>query len=503
MILARLDSDGPVRLKRNIVANYIGRVYGIGAIYLFVPFYVKLLGVESYGLIAFYAVILAFTALADVGLSTTFSREAATTNDKHRLLDLLTTIERILFLTTGFLAVMLFTFADWVAAHWLNTGEGLDTVTVGRCVRLMALTLPVQLLISLYSAGLLGLQRQVLANGLQALYTTVRSGIVIVPLFLLPEPWVFFAWHLAATCIFALITRMALVGAIGFPRLKAGRFVPRKMAPLLAYASGMFIITIISSINTQLDKLVVSKLFSVQDFGYYTLAGALSQLPVAATSPIAIALFPTIAALIANQRSRESHILYEKYTFVIALLASLGAIGLALFAGDVFTLWLAGKSMSADILEVVAYLSLGSLFLCLQLGPYYLSLANNDNWIIARLATVTLFLSIPLIYIGASRFGLRGAAGPWLILNFLNFVILSFAINHRYYLASHLAWLIKYVILPVSIGAVSMGLARWLSVYFALDPFAACILAFCAATLTITIVWWSAHYLPFAELNES
>lgn len=486
-------------LQRNIVANYLGRAYSVAAIYLFVPTYVRILGLEAYGLIAFYSVILALISLADVGLSTTFSREAARVQHKSSLLDLLTTIERVLLLTTSLGAFMLFAGADWIASHWLNAKAGLDQEEAAWCLRLMALSLPAQLLISLYSAGLLGLQRQVSANALQASYTTIRSGLVIVPILWMPEPSTFFAWHLVSTCAFAVVARAVLASAMGLPRFKSGRFAPREMLPLLAFAGGMFVITIIANVNTQLDKLIVSTMFSIQEFGVYTLAATLAQIPVAATSPIAIALYPSITAKLALNEVREAESLYERYTFIIAVLAALGSIGLALFGREVFAVWVANESIPDAAQKAMVFLSLGSLFLCLQLTPYYLSLARNDNWTIAVLAFGTLLLSVPLVYVGASNLGLFGAAMPWLLLNCLNFATLSYVINRRHYRKSHYIWLAKFVFLPVGIGGVAMAAARLASTALGSSAIVACLLALVVALCTISILWRFSEYLPIAE----
>ena len=486
-------------LQRNIIANYLGRAFSVAAIYLFVPIYVRILGLEAYGLIAFYSVILALISLADVGLSTTFSREAARVQHKSSLLDLLTTIERVLFLTTSLGAFMLFAGSDWIASHWLNAKAGLDQEEAAWCLRLMALSLPAQLLISLYSAGLLGLQRQVSANALQASYTTIRSGLVIVPILWMPEPSTFFTWHLVSTCAFTVVARAVLASAMGLPRFKSGRFAPREMLPLLAFAGGMFVITIIASVNTQLDKLIVSKMFSIQEFGLYTLAATLAQIPVAATSPIAIALYPAITAKLALNKVREAESLYERYTFIIAVLAALGSIGLALFGREVFAVWVGSESIPDAALKAVVFLSLGSLFLCLQLTPYHLGLARNDNWTIAILMSGTLLLSVPLVYFGASNFGLFGAAMPWLLLNGLNFAILSYVINRRHYRKSHLIWLAKFVLLPVGIGGAAMVAARLASTAMGSSAIVACLLALVVALCAISILWRFSEYLPMAE----
>ena len=60
-----------MRLLKNIIANIAGKVWTFVSIYLFIPLYVKILGVEAYAVIAFYATLQTFLTLADVGLTAT------------------------------------------------------------------------------------------------------------------------------------------------------------------------------------------------------------------------------------------------------------------------------------------------------------------------------------------------------------------------------------------------------------------------------------------------
>ena len=62
---------------KNLLANFIGKFWNILAVYAFTPVYVQLLGIENFGLISFYTIILSFVSLMDVGLSATLSREFA------------------------------------------------------------------------------------------------------------------------------------------------------------------------------------------------------------------------------------------------------------------------------------------------------------------------------------------------------------------------------------------------------------------------------------------
>ena len=62
-------------VRRNIIANFAGKGW-IGIFNLaFIPIYVKLMGVEVYGLIGIFMSLSAVLALLDMGLSATMSRE--------------------------------------------------------------------------------------------------------------------------------------------------------------------------------------------------------------------------------------------------------------------------------------------------------------------------------------------------------------------------------------------------------------------------------------------
>jgi O-antigen/teichoic acid export membrane protein len=45
-------------IRRNIVANMIGRAWGVLSVYLFIPLYLKFLGIEAFGLVGFYSTLL-------------------------------------------------------------------------------------------------------------------------------------------------------------------------------------------------------------------------------------------------------------------------------------------------------------------------------------------------------------------------------------------------------------------------------------------------------------
>lgn len=475
--------------KRNILANYAGRTYSIVATYAFVPFHVSILGVESYGLIAFYSVLFTLCSLADVGFSATFSREAARTAEKHELLDLLATMERILLVSTCIIAFGIFLLSGWLEREWLNDLSGEPEGFAATNLRILALTLPANLLISLYVAGLLGLQSQATANALQALFTTVRSGLVVFVISWIPSLSVFSIWQLISSLIFVAVARSLLLNRLGFRAWSHGIFSFNIIRPLMSYTGGMIAISVISSVNTQLDKLVVSKLFSVAEFGYYTLAGTLSQLPYSTATPLLVAFFPRFNSMVVRNQPAELAALYEVCCAVIALLSSLGAFGLAFFAQDVMTVWLAGATVPTEVAQITVWLACGGLFLSLAATPFYFGLAHGHNRTSMLLGGVTLVVTTPLLIVCTQRLGIIGATIPWGVSNIITFVVLSMVINAKFYPNSLPLWFLKFNAVPVMYGAGTMFIARLLTDAFQSSPFVSCLVAFAIGLVSLSAVF--------------
>jgi O-antigen/teichoic acid export membrane protein len=88
-------------LKHNLIANYLGQGWVAIMGLAFIPFYIKYLGIESYGLIGFFALLQAWLSLLDIGMTPTLEREMARltglAHSAQLIRDLLRSIEVIAF----------------------------------------------------------------------------------------------------------------------------------------------------------------------------------------------------------------------------------------------------------------------------------------------------------------------------------------------------------------------------------------------------------------------
>ena len=87
-------------LKKNLIANYIGQGWTAIMGLVFIPYYIKYLGIEAYGLIGLFAMLNTWLSLLDMGLAPTLNREmarysASKTNSSKSIRDLLRSVEYV------------------------------------------------------------------------------------------------------------------------------------------------------------------------------------------------------------------------------------------------------------------------------------------------------------------------------------------------------------------------------------------------------------------------
>jgi O-antigen/teichoic acid export membrane protein len=475
-------------LRKNIIANFLGRIYQAGAIYLFIPLYVRLLGSEAFGLIAFQSILLTACSLLDVGLSSAFAREVAQGKKATLLARLFGTVERILLLTSIFVAGILAINAEWIAGSWLKPSTRLSVSDVQTCILLMIAMLPFQILNGLYSAGIIGYQKQVLSNSLTAVSTTLRSGLVIPVIYIFPDIKIFFLWQLAMTIAFAMVFRSALVGLMSIKWYSIGDFSLASVKPIMRFTGGMLAISLISTLNTQLDKIIVSKIFSIDDLGRYALAFSLAQLPVILSSPVLVAAYPRITELLTKGSTRNAERVYESISFIVASLSSTAAVTLLLFASDLLAVWLGSNMLSDDILSATRILAFGGLFLALASTPFYLGLANQHNRTSILLGIFTTAALGPIVIFGAKNFGISGAALAWPLLNAAALIMLSYVIHRLFYRGSRTRWWVVLTLCPVGVAIVAILPFKLIAQEVEAAPALGCVLACFGSLLAILLL---------------
>ena len=257
-------------LGTNVVANLFGKVWAVAMSFVSVPFVIKYLGIEAYGLIGFYVSLAILSSALDLGLSTTLNRELARLAPKSgstlSARNLVRTLEYLYWGAGLLVGGTVVVSARWIARSWVNT-KGLSVDTVTEAIVLQGVVLALRWPVPLYSGGLMGLQKQVAVNLLNAAFATAQwGGAVFVLGWLSPTIEAFFWWHLTIAAVQSIVFARCLWGAIPLSGHHP-RFSREWLTVTWRFAAGMSGITVGAILMGQVDKLVLSRLLPLADFG--------------------------------------------------------------------------------------------------------------------------------------------------------------------------------------------------------------------------------------------
>ena len=167
----------PRILQRNLLSNYIGSGYVIVITLFTIPYYLKILGAEAYGLIGFFAFLQTVLTILDLGFNQFFGRQAAHAKGNSEgfvlLADVLKALEACFFVLAVLLLILSIPFSSWMSVNWFVTNE-LNPADIEKCLQLMLANICIQMLVRLYRNGILGFENQVWLNGALIVVSTFR-----------------------------------------------------------------------------------------------------------------------------------------------------------------------------------------------------------------------------------------------------------------------------------------------------------------------------------------
>jgi len=448
------------QLRRNVAANFAGQIWSALMAVLFIPAYIHLLGVESFGLVGFFLTLQALAVVFDFGLAGTINRELARRGaaDAQSTRDLVRTLEWIYWPLGALVALAIWAGSGLLAAAWLRP-VALSEASVGFAVALMGAAIGGLWPSGFYAAGLNGMQRQVLSNGLVALFGTLRGAGVLLPLALWPSIEVFFTWQAAI----GLLQSLALARGL-WRRLPAGarpaRFSAVELGRVGTFTFGLTGIALLSFALMQADRILLSRLLPLDEFGVYVLAASVAAALSRLVAPWFNAMYPRYSELNAKgdvESLRRLHHLASQWLAATILPA---AALIAAFAPELLRLWTRDPALAAAAAPILSVLICGSALNGLMNLPYALQLAQGWTALALRANLIAVCVIVPAIWWLTQRYGPIGAAYAWLLLN-LGYVAIVLPVMHRYVLRGELAaWYLRDVGPPALAAASAVLLLR-------------------------------------------
>ncbi len=205
-------------LSRNLLAGLINSVWSAFIGLAVIPFYLKYLGVEAYGLIGFFVTTQAVLSLLDMGMAPTINREVARCSAYGSLKDagkLLHTLAIVYWSMAVMIAVVILMLSPLISEYWLQSKQ-IPSQTISHALILMGLVVACRWPIGLYQGAVIGAQRLAVSSVINMIMVTISSlGAVIVLAFISPTIEAFFIWQACLGVIYTMVMRSAAWRIVG------------------------------------------------------------------------------------------------------------------------------------------------------------------------------------------------------------------------------------------------------------------------------------------------
>ncbi len=445
-------------MPRNLAFGLTSAAWSALVGFAVVPFYLRYLGVEAYGLVGIYSSAFVLVSLLDFGLAPAINREVARCKAEHNIRparELLHTLAIVYWSTAGALAVAAAFGAPLLSSGWL-TATQLPQESIRTSLVLIGLILACRWPQGLYLSALIGAEKMAIVSTIAIAMTSISSvGAVVILAWVAPRIEAFFMWQAAVGLLHTVILRTVTWRVIG--EEQGVRFSTTALKKIWRFSASVGGIAVTALILTQVDKVVLSSLLPLSSFGEYTLATVVVSGVYLIVNPVFNIIYPRFTALVAEAAHSRLADLYRSGTRLLAVALFPLCMTIAVFANDILRVWTGNQQLADSVAFVLSLLIAGAALHSVMYFPYALQLAHGHTRLPLTINIILLAVAAPLTALLTWRFGTKGAAAASVLL-YVFYLFLGAWMTHRKLLKEiGWAWLLRDVCTPFAIS-LSIGI---------------------------------------------
>jgi O-antigen/teichoic acid export membrane protein len=405
-------------IARHTAYNVVGTLVPIAVSLITVPLYLKVIGLDRYGVLNLCWLLVGYFGFFDFGIGRATAQHIATLHDREdhvrsRAFWTGLTLSMGLALTAAFIALPV----SWIALSALKLGDEALRPEVRGALPLLVAAVPLAILQSVLQGALEG-RRQFLTTN--AVLSTGAFATAVLPLTsaLLwgPDLRVLVAVSLAVRSIVVLSLGAAAVRAVPLGRYQApDRDDMRKM---VRFGAWLTVTTVIGPLMVFFDRFLIGAIVSAAAVALYVIPYNLMNQLVVLPKALSSALFPRLAA------QPGSSDLNRQALSAAAFVLTPAAMAATVLVRPFLTLWLgpttAGQSTPIALVLIIGFWANGLAQL-----PYASLQASGRTDITAKVHLAELLPYFLLLWLGLTYWGVIGAAIAWAVRSVADYVALA------------------------------------------------------------------------------
>lgn len=400
-------------LSRNWVLNLMGWIVPLSVALFSIPYVVRGLGAEKFGILSIASALLGYFGIFDLGLgraTTKFVAESLARHEPERLPHVVWTslwVQVLLGMVGTFITVSLIPIA---VDRYLKISPALLSDT-----RNSLIVLSTSLTVVLSGNALRG----VLEAGQMFDIVNYVKVPTNTSMFLLPAVGVFFRlslpgiiWLLVAARVCATISYLAACLRY-FPTIR-GHYLPHRgsIRPLLVYGGWITVSNFLTPLLAYVDRFFIGSMVSMGAVGYYSAPYEAINRAWVVPATLAATLFPAFTNLDTGGARNRLEELCARSLKSLLLISAPTLLILALFAKQILRLWL-GTEFATQSALTLQILALGMLISSIALVPFSLLQGIGRPDLTGIFSIIEFLFQIVCCWLLVRRFGIAGAALAW------------------------------------------------------------------------------------------
>jgi O-antigen/teichoic acid export membrane protein len=395
---------------RNSLLNFLGQVLPLGVAAVAVPFIIRDMGLERYGLLSLSWILLGYFTFLDMGLgrATTNAVADLCSSDKREQIGLVVSLSLLL----NFLVGIVGGAVGWLITPWIvNTAFAVPAPLRAEATAMfsvLALSIPL-----ITSAATL---RGVLEGFQRFDYSNAVKSPALALMFLLPLMYRPLHLDLAQVVGLIVVSRFLavlvfvwMVWKIDHKSFSIAVRVPGSMKQLLHYAGWVTVSNVFSPVLMYAERLLIAAMVPLGMVGFYTAPyEIISRLPMIPAS-VGTTLFPSFSSIPKDAGQAVVGRLFVRPTkFILFVVTPLAAVFI-FFPTEILSVWL-GREFAIRSQGVLVLLAAGFFFNCLAHVPLAALLGLGRPDLKAKVDIAEAFTFVALSYLFISYWGIVGAA---------------------------------------------------------------------------------------------
>lgn len=410
-----------MKLAKNILLNYLGQIYVAIVGIIAATVYFSKLGPEAYGIIGLYVLIQVWFQLLDFGLTSTVSRLVARFHNgsyyKNEFIALYKKLQ-LLFLIIGIVAVSLASLTiEFFLTDWLNFSK-ISYIEVQYSLHLMVVIIFFRWLGGLFRGLINGSELFLWLNIFNSCFASLKIiAFLLADIFYSVGILGFFCVQLLIASLELIILNLkarAILKNASIVNIDNSGVIKESLTlkGIINFSLTLAFTNTLWAICTQADKIFLSKLLEMSEYGIFSLVVVLANGITLLSFPIISALQPRLTSLLQTDFQQYIDSFFGSVQLITRICVGV-AIFIAFNSHDIMFTWTGSTQIASTTATLLGFYAIGNGLAVYRQISYLLQYAaGNLKLYVTETITFIIFL-LPSLYYFVSKYGFVGTGYCW------------------------------------------------------------------------------------------